>query len=101
MEEFTLIGKPVSKVDAVSKVTGITHYADDLFFPHMLYSRLLGCRYPHARLKHVDRTRAQALPGVPAVITGADLPMKYGILPSSHDETDWPGIRAASAVDTN
>jgi 4-hydroxybenzoyl-CoA reductase subunit alpha len=108
MEEFTHIGKPLPKVDAVSKVTGITQYADDLFLPRMLYARLLGSHYPHARLQHVDTTQAQALPGVLAVITGADLPVKYGILPSSQDETGLAGdkgrfvgdpIAAVAAVD--
>jgi CO/xanthine dehydrogenase Mo-binding subunit len=87
LEEFTLIGKPLPKVAAASKVTGITQYADDLFFPHMLYARLLGCRYADARFKHVGTSREQALPGVLAVIAGADLPVEYGIMPSSQDET--------------
>jgi 4-hydroxybenzoyl-CoA reductase subunit alpha len=87
MEEFSFIGKPLPKVDAANKVAGVTRYADDLFRPRMLYAKLLGSHYPHARLKHVDTTEAQALPGVLAVITGADLPVKYGILPSSQDET--------------
>jgi 4-hydroxybenzoyl-CoA reductase alpha subunit len=105
---FAIIGQPLPKVDAVNKVTGITRYADDIFLPRMLYARLLGCHYPHARLKHVDTTQAEALPGVAAIITGADLPVKYGILPSSQDETGLAGdkgrfvgdpIAAVAAVD--
>jgi 4-hydroxybenzoyl-CoA reductase alpha subunit len=87
MDDFSFIGKPLPKVDALNKVAGVTRFADDLFFPRMLYARLLGCHHPHARLKHVDTTEAQALRGVLAVITGADLTVKYGILPSSQDET--------------
>src|SRR5258708_16261557 len=52
----------------------------------MLYGRLLRSPYPHARILSIDTSRPQALPGVLAVITGADLPQKFGILPSSQDE---------------
>ncbi|HLB46832.1 MAG TPA: molybdopterin cofactor-binding domain-containing protein, partial [Anaerolineales bacterium] len=86
-EELNIIGKPLPKVDSLGKVTGETKYADDLFLPRMLYAKMLGCHHPHARIKHINTARALALPGVVAVITGADLPVKYGILPVSQDET--------------
>ena len=85
--EFNIIGKPLPKVDALAKVTGQTQYADDLILPRMLYAKMLGCHYPHARIKRIHTAQAEALPGVMAVITGADLPVKYGILPVSQDET--------------
>jgi 4-hydroxybenzoyl-CoA reductase alpha subunit len=85
---FKFIGKPLPKVDAMGKVTGQTVYADDLFLPRMLYARILGCHHPHARIRRIHTAPAKALPGVVAVITGADLPgVKYGILPVSQDET--------------
>ncbi|MGH2523409.1 MAG: xanthine dehydrogenase family protein molybdopterin-binding subunit, partial [Anaerolineales bacterium] len=86
-EEFAIIGKPLPKVDALGKVTGQTQYADDLFLPRMLYAKLLGCHHPHARIRSVNTAIAEALPGVEAVLTGKDLPVKYGILPVSQDET--------------
>ena len=85
--DFNIIGKPLPKVDALGKVTGQTVYADDMALPRMLYGKILGCHYPHARIKHVGTTRAEELPGVVAVLTGADVPVKYGILPVSQDET--------------
>ncbi|MBI3761522.1 MAG: molybdopterin-dependent oxidoreductase, partial [Chloroflexi bacterium] len=85
--ELHLIGKALPKVDAMGKVTGETKYADDLFLPRMLYGRLLGCHHPHAHIKAIHAERAEALPGVVAIITGAHLPVKYGILPVSQDET--------------
>jgi 4-hydroxybenzoyl-CoA reductase alpha subunit len=85
--EFSIIGKPLPKVDALAKVTGQTVYADDMALPRMLYGKLLGCHYPHARIKFVNTARAEELSGVVAVLTGADLPVKYGILPVSQDET--------------
>ncbi len=83
---LSVIGKPLPKVDALQKVAGETVYADDFFLPRMLYGKLLRSVYPHARIQHVDTSRAEQLPGVLAVITGKDLPIKYGIMPSTQDE---------------
>ena len=83
---LNVIGKPLPKVDAMQKVTGETRYADDLVLPRMLYGKLLRSVYPHARILHIDTSRAEKLPGVYAVITGKDLPIKYGIMPSTQDE---------------
>ncbi|HSF04232.1 MAG TPA: molybdopterin cofactor-binding domain-containing protein, partial [Methylomirabilota bacterium] len=85
--DFTLIGRPLPKVDAWAKVTGETRYADDLVLPRMAHAKLLRSPHPHARIRRIDTTRARALPGVFAVITGEDLPpVKFGILPVSQDE---------------
>ncbi len=83
---LTTIGKPLMKVDAMQKVTGETKYADDLFLPRMLYARTLRSPHPHARIIGIDASRALALPGVFAITTGRDLPIKFGILPSTQDE---------------
>ncbi len=83
---FRIIGRPWAKVDGPAKATGETRYADDLFLPRMLYGKLLRAHLPHAHIKMLDMARAQALPGVHAVITGRDLPTKFGIMPSSQDE---------------
>jgi 4-hydroxybenzoyl-CoA reductase subunit alpha len=83
---YRVIGTPRPKVDAYAKVTGRALYADDIMLPRMVYGRLLRSPHPHARILSVDASRALALPGVLAVITGEDLPSKYGILPSSQDE---------------
>ena len=52
----------------------------------MLWCKLLRSPHPHARIVSIDASRAVALPGVEAVITGADLPIPFGILPVSQDE---------------
>src|SRR5579859_6908829 len=83
---YRVIGTPRPKVDAYAKVTGRALYADDIMLPRMVYGRLLRSPHPHARILSIDASRALALPGVLAVITGEDLPRKYGILPSSQDE---------------
>jgi 4-hydroxybenzoyl-CoA reductase alpha subunit len=81
-----VVGKPLPKVDAHAKVTGQTLFADDLFLPRMLHCKILRSSHPHARIVSIDASRALALPGVKAVITGRDLPIKFGILPVSQDE---------------
>src|SRR5256714_3157695 len=85
-EAFSIIGKPLIKPDAFAKVSGQTKFADDLALPRMLYGRILRSPHPHARLLHIDTDRARALPGVVAVLTGDDLPIRFGILPVSQDE---------------
>ena len=82
----SVIGTARRKVDATSKVTGDTKFADDLSLPRMLWCKLLRSRVPHARIVRVDTTRAASHPGVIAVLTGRDLPIPFGILPISQDE---------------
>ncbi|MBV8892468.1 MAG: molybdopterin-dependent oxidoreductase [Acidobacteria bacterium] len=74
-------------VDAAGKTTGAGKYTDDLSVPGMLVGKILHSPHPHARIKRIDTSRAQALEGVVAVIVGADAPKTYGILPVGHDET--------------
>ncbi|NKB89936.1 MAG: molybdopterin-dependent oxidoreductase [Acidobacteria bacterium] len=52
----------------------------------MLFGKMLGAIVPHARIVSIDTSKAAALPGVKAIITGDDMPRKYGILPVSEDE---------------
>ena len=84
--KFRVIGRAWRRVDGPGKTTGQTVYADDLVLPRMLHGRLLRSHLPHARIRRIDAARACAMPGVHAVITGDDLPMKFGIMPSSQDE---------------
>src|SRR5579885_1267936 len=81
-----VVGSPLPRVDAYGKVTGRALYADDILLPRMAYAKLLRSPHPHARILSIDIRKALALPGVVAVITGEDLPQKFGILPSSQDE---------------
>jgi len=87
MGEFEVIGKPVPKVDATGKVLGQTQYVDDIKLPNMLYGKILRSPYPHARILHIDASRAKSLPGVKAVITGEDIPkVKFGGVPLAADQ---------------
>src|SRR3972149_11835391 len=84
--EYSVIGRPLIKVDAMAKVTGETKYADDLVLPRMLHAKMLRSPHPHARILSIETSAAEALPGVHAVLTGRALPIKFGILPVSQDE---------------
>ena len=90
-EELSVVGHSLVKPDAFSKVSGQTKFADDLALPRMLFGRILRSPYPHARILSIDTTRARALPGVLAVLTGEAMPIKFGILPVSQDEEALAG----------
>src|SRR5437762_13067062 len=81
-----VVGKPLPKVDAASKVTGRAVYADDMLPARTLHCKILRSPHPHARILSIDTSAARRIPGVIAVITGADLPVKFGILPVTQDE---------------
>ena len=87
MTDFSIIGKRVALIDSAGKTTGHGKYADDLSLPGMLIGKILHSPQPHALIKKIDTSRAEALDGVVTVVTGPDAPNKYGILPVGHDET--------------
>ena len=84
--EFTHIGKPNRKVDGLAKATGAALYTDDIALPGMLHAKTLRSPHAHARIRGIDTSAALALPGVLAVITGRDLPIRYGVIPWTQDE---------------
>jgi 4-hydroxybenzoyl-CoA reductase alpha subunit len=85
-DDLRVIGKPIRKVDARSKVSGLTRFADDLSLPRMLHMKLLRSTVAHAEIVHIDTRKVAALPGVKGILTGKDLPIPFGILPVSQDE---------------
>jgi len=73
------VGQPIKRVDGIAKVTGRARYAGDFDVPGMLFGRCLRSPYPSARIVSIDVRKAKALPGVHAVLTGADVPdVRYG-----------------------
>src|SRR3984893_17784711 len=63
---------PVTALDGPDKVTGAARYTFDVTLPGMLHAKVLRSPHPHARIVAIDTSRAEALPGVVAVVTGAD-----------------------------
>jgi CO/xanthine dehydrogenase Mo-binding subunit len=72
--EFKVIGKKVERVDAFERLVGEAKYASDIYLPGMLYAKFLRSPHPHAKVVKIDTTKAQALPGVKAILTPADVP---------------------------
>jgi 4-hydroxybenzoyl-CoA reductase subunit alpha len=85
-KNLRVVGKPFRKVDAASKVTGQTKFADDIVLPRMLFCKIHRSPVPHALIKRIDTSKAEAMRGVVAVLTGKELPIPFGILPVSQDE---------------
>lgn len=71
--ELKYVGRSVARVDGIEKVTGTAKFVGDLAIPGMLYGRILRSPVPHARIRSIDATAAEALPGVAAVLTAADI----------------------------
>jgi 4-hydroxybenzoyl-CoA reductase subunit alpha len=86
VSSHTVVGRSHPRVDAMEQTMGRIRYADDLTLPGTMVGRLLRSTRAHATIAGIDTSRAAALDGVGAVITGADLPISYGILPVSEDE---------------
>ncbi len=88
----TVIGGRAPRVDAWEKVTGRARYVDDLVLPDMLVGAILHSPLAHARVVHVDASRAERLPGVRAVLTARNSPSCYfGVSPARYDETLFCG----------
>ena len=73
MADYKLIGKPYSTADLVAKVTGRAKYAEDFRADGMLFAKLLSSPMPHARVRSIDTSAAEAMPGVEAILTADDL----------------------------
>jgi len=74
------VGESTPRIDARDKVTGIAQYADDIQFGNdLLYARIKRSPHPHALIKRIDTSKARALAGVKAVVTGEDFPGYIGL----------------------
>jgi CO/xanthine dehydrogenase Mo-binding subunit len=74
------VGENVPRIDARQKVTGAAVFADDIQFgDSLLHARIKRSPHPHALIRKIDTTRARALPGVKAVVTGEDFPGHIGL----------------------
>jgi 4-hydroxybenzoyl-CoA reductase subunit alpha len=80
------IGAHVPLVDGPEKVSGRAKYTADLIEPDALVGRIYRSPYAHADILEVDTSQAERLPGVKAVLTGADCAQTFGVLPIARTE---------------
>ncbi|MEX0805553.1 MAG: xanthine dehydrogenase family protein molybdopterin-binding subunit [Candidatus Binatia bacterium] len=74
---YRTVGKALPRIEGEGKVTGQTKYAADLSFEGLLWAKVLRSPIPHGRIKSIDTSKAQAVAGVHAVLTGADVANVY------------------------
>ncbi|MFC1861146.1 hypothetical protein ACFLYL_02550 [Chloroflexota bacterium] len=72
--EFSVLGKSVVRKDAIEKVKGGARYISDIQLPGMLYARFLRSPHAHARIKNIDTSKAEELPGVKYILTYRNVP---------------------------
>jgi putative selenate reductase molybdopterin-binding subunit len=77
-ENLNVVGKPMPALPEVSipRFTGKAQYATRVWFPNMLYTRFLTSPHPHARIKNLDTSTAEKMPGVAYILTYKNVP-KY------------------------
>lgn len=92
------IGQSITRVDALGKVTGQTLYPGDINKPDQAYAKILFAGRPHARIRAIDTTAAEALPGVVAIFTAKDVPVnEYGLIVHDQPVLCGPGSSKAHA----
>ena len=71
-QNFSVVGKRVQRIEGFDKVTGDSAYIADIYLPAMLVGKVLRSPFPHARIRNIDISKAEKLPGVRAVVTAED-----------------------------
>jgi CO/xanthine dehydrogenase Mo-binding subunit len=77
--EFSFVGKPVANVQLLGHVTGETEFVDDIVFPGMLWIKAVRSPVPRGRIKRIDTSKAERLPGVVKIVTARDVPNNYHV----------------------
>lgn len=108
-DSYDVIGNKCVRVDAKSKATGKAIYVEDVILTGMLHGKILRSPYSHAKILNIDISKAEALPGVKAVLTGRNVPHIFMAAIDVKDEPllAWDGkvrfvgqeVAAVAAVD--
>ncbi|MBM4348959.1 MAG: xanthine dehydrogenase family protein molybdopterin-binding subunit [Deltaproteobacteria bacterium] len=85
MTKYSIVGHPVPQIDASKKARGLAEFVSDLQFPGMLYGKVLRSPHPHARILHIDTSKARRLRGVKSIVTADDTPK----IPFGPRTEDW------------
>jgi CO/xanthine dehydrogenase Mo-binding subunit len=103
MKELGIVGQSVKRRDGIGHVTGQTQYVDDVSYPNMLWLRMVRSPVARGKIRKLDVSKAEAFPGVAAVITWKDVPNNWytilcliGVEPNdepvlAHEEVMWQG----------
>lgn len=103
MKELGIVGQSVKRRDGIGHVTGQTQFVDDVSYPNMLWLKMLRSPVARGKIRRLDVSRAEAFPGVAAVITWKDVPNNWytilcliGVEPNdepvlAHEEVMWQG----------
>ena len=84
---FHAVGKGRPYLEAEKKVRGAAEFADDIVLKNALHCKFVRSLYPHAKIVEIDLDEARKIPGVHYIATGKELPITFGVLPISQDET--------------
>ena len=96
LKDFNNIGKEqIRRFDGIEKASGRAIYTMDIQLPGMLHMKFLACPYPNAKIKRMDTSRAESLPGVRAILRYDDPALPEVIDLGGHGPT---AIRAIPAV---
>lgn len=89
---MTVIGKSIQRIDARGKVIGETLYPGDINLPNQVYMKILFAGRPHAIIRSIDTSMAEALAGVIATFTAKDVPInEYGLIYNDQPVLCGPG----------
>ncbi len=86
------VGRPLKRKEDPRLIQGLSHYVDDLRLPEMHYVAFVRSPYAHARIRSIDTSRAQAAPGVVAVLAGQDLGGAVGVVPCAAQLPDMKTV---------
>lgn len=84
---FNTVGAPRPYIEAKRKVQGSAEYADDVRIKNSLHCKFLRSIHAHAIIESINISDAEKINGVRAICIGNELPVKFGVLPTSQDET--------------
>src|SRR3989449_6669191 len=74
---FKIVGTDIARMQGLGVVTSLGQYTENVRMPNMLFMRTLRSRYPHAKIKSVDISKAEKLPGVQKILHRGNLPKEY------------------------
>ncbi|MBC8266679.1 MAG: molybdopterin-dependent oxidoreductase [Flavobacteriales bacterium] len=86
-DKFKMIGEGRPYIEALKKAKGEADYTDDILEKNTLHCKFLRSPFAHAEIKSINFKEALKVEGVVDVVTGKDIPNKFGVLPISEDET--------------